>query len=131
VTRGRMVAIGGLTLVVVVAVVAVVAVRGDGDGVRLEVMPPEGSVDYDYVIPPGTQDRIRAGDDVEIMPDRLDVTVGETIRIRNDDSEGVVAGIFYVGAGEEVQMRFTTPGELIGDCDVSASGEFVINVESA
>ncbi len=128
-TRGRMVAIGGLALVVVV--VAVVAIRGDGDGVRLEVMPPEGTVDHDYVIPPGTQDRIRAGDDVEIMPDRLEVTVGETIRIRNDDTEGVVAGIFYVGAGEEVQMKFTTPGELIGDCDVSASGEFVIDVQAA
>lgn len=129
-TRGRLLAAVLVAAVAVAAVVAVVASR-DGGGVRLEVMPPDGSVDYDYVIPAGTQDLIRAGETVEIMPDRLDVTVGETIRIRNDDSEGVVAGIFYVGAGEEVQMRFTTPGELIGDCDVSESGEFVINVEAA
>lgn len=127
-TRSRLLAVVGVGLVLLVAAVAAVALRDGSDNPRFEVMPPEGVVDYDYVIPQGTQARIRAGETIEIMPDRLDVKVGETIRIRNDDVEGVVAGIFYVGSGEEVQMKFRTPGELIGECEVSSSGEFVISV---
>ncbi len=95
------------------------------------MLEADGSVDYDFVIPPGTQDKINAGELVEIVPQRLDVEVGESIRIRNDDDRGAFVGIFYVGAGEVVRMRFTTPGELKGACDVHPSGEFIIDVAEA
>ena len=117
----------------VALVAGLVACGGDetGDAAKLEVLEAEGSVDYDFVIPPGTQDKIRAGELVEIVPQRLDVEVGESIRIRNDDDRGAFVGIFYVGAGEVVRMRFTTPGELKGACDVHPSGEFIIDVAEA
>ncbi len=128
----RLAVVGAIVLVLFGSGVAVlVATRDDraDDNATLEVLQQnEGQVDYDYVIPAGTQDAKLRGELVEIMPSSLDVQVGESIRIRNDDDAGAMVGIFYVGAGEVVSMRFTTPGTLSGACDVSADGTFTINV---
>lgn len=128
----RLAVVGAIVLVLFGSGVAVlVATRDDraDDNATLEVLQEnEGRVDYDYVIPAGTQDAKLRGELVEIMPSSLDVQVGESIRIRNDDDAGAMVGIFYVGAGEVVSMRFTTPGTLSGACDVSADGTFTINV---
>lgn len=124
------------------ALLAVAVVAGSGvllascgeDDARptLEVFDDgDRAADYEYVIPAGTQKRIERGEPMEIMPERLEVTVGESIRITNEDDTGAYVGIFYVGAGETVRMRFTTPGELTGKCEVSSSGEFTIDVRDA
>jgi hypothetical protein len=108
--------------------------RSSSDGPRaaeLEVLDPDGEVDHDFVIPEGTARRIARGEAIEIVPQHLDVRVGESIRIRNEDTSGATVGIFYVGAGEVVRMAFTTPGELKGVCDVHPSGEFTITVHEA
>ena len=125
--------VGAVVLVAAVAAVAVFAVvrltGDDGTGAaQLQVVDADGEVDHDYVIPAGTQDRRRRGETIEIMPARLDVRVGESIRITNDDDAGAFVGIFYVGAGEVVSMRFTTPGTLSGACDLTPDGEFTIDV---
>lgn len=124
--------IGAVVIVVFGAGVAVMlATRNDraDEAPRLEVIQEDpDEVDYDYVIPEGTQAKLSRGEPVEIMPPTLDVEVGESIRIRNDDNEGAMVGIFYVGAGEVVSMRFTTPGTLSGVCEVNAEGTFTINV---
>jgi plastocyanin len=91
----------------------------------------DSPADYEYLIPYGTQRRIASGEKIEIMPERLEVEVGESIRITNEDNKGAFVGIFYVGAGETVRMKFTTPGELSGKCEVSSSGEFTIAVQEA
>jgi hypothetical protein len=127
---GLLVAVGVVALGVVAAVV-VFDRGGEPRPAELAVLDPEGEVDHDYVIPEGTAARIARGEPIEIVPQELDVTVGESIRIRNDDNSGASVGIFYVGAGEVVRMQFTTPGELKGICDVHPSGEFTINVRDA
>lgn len=86
------------------------------------------NADYEYVIPAGTWDRINSGEPVEILPERLEVKVGETIRIVNEDDEGHFVGIFYVGAGETVTQRFSSPGEFHGQCTVHPSGEIALIV---
>ena len=91
----RMAVVGAVVLVLFGAGIAVLlATRGDstdGGNPTLEVVQDDDAgVDYDYVIPPGTQDRQLNGETVEIMPPSLDVEVGERIRIRNDDEAGVV-----------------------------------------
>ena len=86
------------------------------------------SADYDYVIPSGTGDRIDAGERIDILPAELQVTVGETIRITNDDTRGHVVGVFYVGAGETLTQSFTAPGVLSGECTVHSSGVFTLSV---
>ncbi|MGI9647075.1 MAG: cupredoxin domain-containing protein [Acidimicrobiia bacterium] len=84
--------------------------------------------DYEYLIPDGTWERTYAGEEVEILPARLEVSVGEVIRIVNQDSHGHFVGIFYVGAGETVTQRFSTPGEFKGQCTVHPSGELSLVV---
>ncbi len=122
----------GVLLVTLAAAVAFVVVFGGDDAAdspTLEVVPTDdGEVDHDFVIPAGTEARRLRGETVEIMPETLDVVVGESIRVRNEDSTGAYAGIFYVGPGEVVSMRFTTPGTLSGECDLNAGGEFTVNV---
>lgn len=87
-----------------------------------------GDFDHDYVIPAGTAARIDAGDEVAIVPAQLDVAVGDSIRIVNDDSEGHVVGVFYVGAGETLTQRFDSVGTLTGECTVHPSGSFTLRV---
>ena len=92
--------------------------------------PGVSDADYEYLIPLGTGDRIRAGDDVEILPAQLDVNVGETIRIVNEDGEGHFVGIFYVGAGEIVTQRFSSPGEYTGQCTIHPSGKLSLRIHA-
>lgn len=92
--------------------------------------PGVSNANYDYLIPQGTGERIRAGIDVEILPAQLDVNVGETIRIVNEDDEGHFVGIFYVGAGETVTQRFSSPGEYTGQCTIHPSGQLALRIHS-
>lgn len=87
-----------------------------------------GSADYEYLIAEGTGDRIRAGEDVEILPAELEVRVGETIRIVNDDDEGHFVGVFYVASGETVTQRFASPGEYTGQCTIHPSGQLSLRI---
>ena len=60
----------------------------------------------------------------------LDVRVGETIRIVNDDDRGHSVGPFFVGAHETLTQQFSSPGEFVGICTVHPSGEFVLVVSA-
>jgi len=85
---------------------------------------------YRYVIPEGTARQITQGELVDIMPADLEVTVGETIEIINDDVVGHSIGVFYVGAGETLRQTFTQAGTLAGECTVNPSGRFSLTVNA-
>lgn len=85
-------------------------------------------VDYDYRIPAGTGNRFDAGEPIDILPARLEVQVGEVFRISNEDDRDHLVGPFYVGAGEVLTQRFSTPGRFTGLCTVHPSGRFVLEV---
>jgi len=92
---------------------------------------PLGAADkatYEYKVPFGTGNRLDAGEVIDVMPQRLDVKVGESIRIVNDDVRDYMIGPFFVTAGQTLAMRFTQPGKLTGVCLVNPGGEFTINV---
>ncbi len=88
------------------------------------------AADHLYRIPAGTGNRLDRGERVEIIPAELEVRVGEVIRIVNDDDRGHVIGAFYVGAGETLSQRFSSPGELSGECTVHPSGSFTLTVRA-
>lgn len=121
-----------IVLVPVVIVGALFIGRASGDddtgGVQVADATDATVFEHDYTIPAGTADRIEAGEVVEIVPRELTVEVGEAIRIVNDDDEGHVVGVFFVGAGETMTQRFTAPGELSGSCSVHSDGEFTLRV---
>ena len=83
---------------------------------------------YEYVVPYGTSVRIDQGQVVDLMPRLLEVKVGESIRISNQDGRDYMIGPFYVTAGQSLAMRFTHAGELSGVCSMNPEGEFVIKV---
>ena len=126
-----------LRIVAVVSALAVVAVGGalwwsaGNDGPGTIAGDASIAANYEFVIPAGSGARIDAGEQLEIIPAELEVVVGESIRIVNEDDRGHVVGIFYVGAGETLIQSFTSAGELSGDCSVHPSGRFTLRVLSA
>ena len=83
---------------------------------------------YEFVIPVGAGEALDAGTPLEILPAELEVRVGETIRIVNDDDRGHSVGPFFVGANETLTQRFSSPGEFVGVCTVHPSGQIVLTV---
>jgi len=86
------------------------------------------AADYEYVVPYGTSVRINAGQVVDLMPQYLEVHVGETIRIKNQDSRDYMIGPFFVAAAQTLSMRFTQEGTLSGTCTMNPEGVFEITV---
>jgi plastocyanin len=86
------------------------------------------NVTLEYVIPVGAGEALDAGTPLEILPAELQVDVGDTIRIENQDDRGHTVGPFFVGANEVLTQRFSTPGEFEGVCTVHPSGQLVLTV---
>lgn len=103
---------------------------GDDRADRVQSSPLAADEDatYEYEVPYGTGNRIDSGATIEIMPQNLEVRVGESIRIVNNDTRDYMIGPFFVMAGQTLAMRFTNKGVLRGVCEVNSAGEFVITV---
>lgn len=85
--------------------------------------------DFEFEIPAGSPARARAGERLNLMPSRLNVKVGQTLRLINLDPEGVVVNGFYVGGYEILTQRFSSPGVLKGTCWATDSGTYEIVVK--
>ncbi len=113
---------------------ALVGLAGCGSDARsdpaTEAVDSVDAATYEYVIPAGAGEALDAGTPLEILPGELEVRVGETIRIVNDDDRGHSVGPFFVGANETLTQRFSSPGEFVGICTVHPSGEFVLVVSA-
>lgn len=90
-----------------------------------------GAATYEYTIPAGAGEALDAGTPLEIVPAEMEVTVGETIRIVNEDDRGHNVGPWFVGAGETMNQTFTSAGEFEGVCTVHPSGQLVLVVNEA
>lgn len=128
--RRRLLAIGALAFVIAVAVVVGWrdAAGDDAPGGPAAVDVQTATPDYDYRIPAGTGTRLDAGEEVSLLPPAIDATVGQTVRIVNDDDRDYLLGPFIVGAHETMTQRFTAPGTFIGECAVHPSGEIRVTV---
>ena len=88
----------------------------------------EAVADYSFTIPAGTGELIDSGESVDILPQALDVKVGEVLELVNLDDRGHLVGPFFVGKGETLRQRFNAPGTFIGSCSVHDSGEITLTV---
>ena len=123
----RAVAAGSLAIVLFAAC-------GGGDeaaGPGIETVGDVEAATYEFVIPAGAGEALDAGEPLEILPGELDVTVGETIRIVNEDDRGHNVGPWFVGPNEILTQQFSSPGEFEGVCTVHPSGELVLVVSEA
>jgi len=105
---------------------------GDDDASQpgTEAVSNSETATLEYVIPVGAGDALDAGTPLEILPAELEVDVGDTIRIENQDDRGHTVGPFFVGANETLTQRFSTPGEFEGVCTVHPSGQLVLIVNA-
>lgn len=106
---------------------------GCGDGSSqpgTEAVSGSEAATFEYVIPVGAGEALDAGTPLEILPAELQVNVGDTIRIENQDDRGHTVGPFFVGANETLTQRFSTPGEFEGVCTVHPSGQLVLIVNA-
>lgn len=101
-----------------------------GPGAQWGALSADQKATFEYVVPYGTSVKIDQGQQVDLMPQRLDVKVGDSIRITNRDGRDYMIGPFFVSAGSTVAMRFTQAGQLSGICQMNPEGEFLINVSA-
>lgn len=88
---------------------------------------PEGRL-IEVVVPPGTMERVEAGEQVELLPRRLEVSVGDRLLIVNEDLATHLVGPYIVGPGQRLEQRFGRPGTISGLCTLHPSGQVSIVV---
>lgn len=106
-------------LPILVAVVAVVLLAGrDSSGGGGSVATGGGRT-LEFSIPAGTAARMATGYPVlDVMPEQLDLFVGDTVVVENLDEEVHTFGPITVRPGETTQLTFDRPGYYFGICTV-------------
>lgn len=89
---------------------------------------PRRAEQIDLVVEKGTQDRVNAGETVVMMPSRIELKVGDTIRIRNDDTVDQWVGPYLVRAGQEFSFTYGAPGRFAGYCPLADGKRYEILV---
>jgi plastocyanin len=87
-----------------------------------------GSIDHRFEIPADASERMDRGEKIQLLPETLEVTVGDTMTIVNKDAEAQSLGPYFVGAGETITQRFKSVAVLEGDCAFTGDGTYKIVV---
>ncbi len=104
-----------------VAAIATTAVALDvGEGRTAEVI--------EVVVPPGAGEVLAEGGTLDLLPQRLEVRVGDRLVIDNRDDEVHQVGPYVVAAEQRLSQSFTSEGSLEGVCTIHPSGEIRIVV---
>ncbi len=86
-----------------------------------------------FEIPPGTYARRMAGDKVEILPDRIDLTLGlnDVLLLRNLDEVPQQFGPVLIMPGQSFRLPFEVASSYSFACSAHASGQMSIVVAPA
>lgn len=111
-----------VALLAVGAIVGGIILLGGDDG--------GGGTPTEYVVdvPEGTYQRIQNGEEVELIPAQVDLSLGDTIVIHNRDLRLHEVGPFSVQPGETLRYTFNRAGTYQGNCTVHPSGAVQIVV---
>ena len=84
-----------------------------------------------FDIPQGTYARRRAGDLVDILPERIRLTVGlnDVLLIRNHDDVPQTFGPTIMMPGQSFRLPFERPASYQFICTAHSSGQLTIDVE--
>ncbi len=106
---------------------AVLGALGWAGFAPIEVSTREAAFD----IPKGTYARRRAGDLVEILPDRIRLTLGlnDVLLIRNHDEVPQIFGPTIMMPGQSFRLPFERAASYQFVCSAHASGQLTIDVE--
>ena len=91
------------------------------------------SRDEPFVIPKGTWARRMAGNKVEILPPRIDLTLGlnDQLLLRNLDDVPQQFGPVLIMPGQSFRLPFERAATYSFDCTAHASGQMTIVVAEA
>jgi hypothetical protein len=81
-----------------------------------------------FEIPPGTAARVRAGEDVAVLPADLHLPRRDRLVVTNHDDEVHHIGPFTVSPGETLDRRFSEAASIAGFCSLHPSGRITIDV---
>ncbi len=107
--------LGGLLIAVIPVVVSRFVGQPDGEA-------------YTIDIPPGTAERLAAGEDVEIVPDELEFKLRDLLIIVNRDSARHTIGPFEVGPGETSEHTFGEAAAFNSYCSLHPAGSIRISI---
>lgn len=116
-------------VVIGMAVAVAVVTSGDDDETSTTRAPSRPPERITYVIPPGTAERMQSGQLVDdVIPEYLDLVVGDTIEVTNQDETTHQFGPIVVRAGETTEVTFFEPGRYQGACTVGDHDTVTIQV---
>jgi hypothetical protein len=86
--------------------------------------------EYRIVIPEGTGELIEQGEDPGIIPQKIELVLGEkdVLVIENQDTIGHRISDFWIGAGETLRQKFKQEAIYQGECTVHESAQIEIIV---
>lgn len=95
----------------------------------LGVTACQQSTEHRFVIPAGTGERMDRGESVSILPDTLEMSIGDRLVLENNDDRVHIAGPFSVRPGETFDYRFPNAGTYRGICTLNAkrSSEIIVS----
>ena len=85
-----------------------------------------------FEIPKGTYDRRMKGDQVEILPSTVTLTLGvrDVLLLRNSDTVPQIFGPVLIMPGQDFRLPFETVSENQFACTAHSSGQMTVVVES-
>lgn len=88
-----------------------------------------GGTEHLIEVPAGYGAQLEADPTTEpLLPEVFTVSVGDTLRIINDDEVVHQIGPYTVGPGDTIEQTFTSPGRIEGICTFHPEGEVAILV---
>lgn len=92
-----------------------------------------GSHEEVFEIPPGTSARRLAGEDLDILPHRIRLTLGlnDVLVLKNADKAPHIFGPTLIMPGQTFRLPFTTPSINTFTCTAHSDGQLNVIVEAA
>lgn len=93
-------------------------------------LPRPASREQTFVIPEGTWQRRMAGEAVDILPQRIDLTLGmnDVLRLENRDSVPQTFGPALLMPGQSFRLPFQQAADYQFACSAHASGQMTVAV---
>jgi len=115
-------------MAIAAAVPALLAAIGAGWAAYAPIQP--ASRDQLFEIPKGTWARRMAGDKTEILPERIELTLGarDVLLLRNSDTVPQIFGPVLIMPGQDFRLPFEQAAEYPFACTAHASGQMTVVV---
>lgn len=94
-------------------------------------MPVPATREQPFIIPEGTWDRRRSGDPVDILPQKIRLTLGlnDVLLLTNQDRVPQTFGPALLMPGQSFRLPFELASEYQFACSAHASGQMTIIVD--